>query len=275
MGRSNYPEQGTSESMSSKTEQRAKEILRLLLSHGKTSIEELTEQFGTSSASIRRDLVRLEERGLVHRTHGGAMLADQAIYEPFRFDASFRDREERFAQEKQRIATVAAAMIVENETIGLGSGTTTALIARCLRQRSGLRVVTNALNIGMELSASHGILTTLTGGVMRWPGAFSLVGPGAVEALSVVVMDRVFLGVCGVDAVHGATTIEPDEAAVFRTMTRQAKHVVVVADSSKVDMVSPSVICPAGEIDVLITDDGIAEDAVERLTERGVKVVVV
>lgn len=261
--------------MSSKTEQRANEILRLLLSRGKTSIEELSAQFETSSASIRRDLVRLEERGLVHRTHGGAMLADQAIYEPFRFDASFRDREERFAQEKQRIAAVAAAMIVENETIGFGSGTTTAMIARCLRQRSGLRVVTNALNIGMELSASQGILTTVTGGVMRWPGAFSLVGPGALEALSVVVMDRVFLGVCGVDAVHGATTIEPDEAAVFRTMTRQAKQVVVVADSSKVDMVSPSVICPVGAIDVLITDDGVAEDAVERLTGLGVKVVVV
>src|ERR1700678_4814856 len=79
--------------MSSKTDNRAKEILRLLLSHGKTSVEELTELFATSPASVRRDLVRLEGRGLVHRTHGGAMLAGPAIYEPFRFDASFRARE--------------------------------------------------------------------------------------------------------------------------------------------------------------------------------------
>jgi DeoR family transcriptional regulator of aga operon len=91
----------------------------------------------------------------------------------------------------------------------------------------------------------------------------------------VVVMDRVFLGVCGVDAVHGATTIQPEEAAVFRAMTRQAKQVVVVADSSKVGMVSPSVICPAHEIDVLITDDGIAEDAMKVFLSKGVKVVVV
>jgi DeoR/GlpR family transcriptional regulator of sugar metabolism len=69
--------------MSSKTDERAQEILRLLLSHGKTSIEDLTGIFGTSAASIRRDLVRLEEQGLVHRTHGGAMLAGQAVYEPF------------------------------------------------------------------------------------------------------------------------------------------------------------------------------------------------
>src|SRR6202451_2963753 len=101
--------------MSSKTEKRAKEILRLLLNHGKASVEELTEEFRTSPASIRRDLVRLEERGLVHRTHGGAMLAGQAVYEPFRFDASFGVREERFAKEKQRIAQAAAEMVQENE----------------------------------------------------------------------------------------------------------------------------------------------------------------
>src|SRR5271155_4958989 len=100
--------------MSSKTDQRANEILRLLLRHGKTSIEELTGIFGSSPASVRRDLVRLEERGLVHRTHGGAMLAEQVVYEPFRFDESFLVREDRFAKEKQRIATAAAALVQDN-----------------------------------------------------------------------------------------------------------------------------------------------------------------
>src|SRR5580693_9259666 len=115
--------------MSSKTDKRAKEILRLLLNHGKTSVEELTERFATSPASVRRDLVRLEERGLVHRTHGGAMLAEQAgshvIWEPFRFDASFREREDRFATEKQRIAGAAADLVQEKETFGVTAGTTT------------------------------------------------------------------------------------------------------------------------------------------------------
>jgi DeoR family transcriptional regulator of aga operon len=79
--------------MSVKTDERAKQILRQLLSHGKTSVEDLTVLFGASPASVRRDLVRLEERGLVHRTHGGAVLAEAAVYEPFRFDASFQIRE--------------------------------------------------------------------------------------------------------------------------------------------------------------------------------------
>lgn len=261
--------------MSSKPDKRAKEILRLLLRHGKTPVDELTVLLQASPASVRRDLVRLEERGLVHRTHGGAMLAGQAVYEPFRFDAAFRIREERFAKEKQRIAHAAAELVGDNETIGFTAGTTTTQVAHCLRNRDNLHILTNAVNIGMELSGSSGLDTTLTGGRMRWQGAFSLTGPAAIESLNVVVMDRVFVGVCGVDAARGATIIEADEAAVFRAMTRQAKQVVVVADSSKIGMISPVIICPVTEIDVLITDDGISEEAIAAFDKVGVKVIAV
>lgn len=247
--------------MSSKTEKRAKEIVRLLLEHGKTSVEQLTEIFSTSPASIRRDLVRLEERGLVNRTHGGAMLVGQ-IYEPFRFDASFSEREERFPREKQRIARAAAELVHANETVGFTAGTTTTQVARALRLREGLHVTTNAVNIGMELSSSNGVEVTLTGGCLRWPGAFSLIGPAALESLHLTVMDKVFVGVCGIDALHGATTIQTEEAAVFRAMCRRAKQVIVVADSSKVGMTSPAVICAATDIDVLVTDDGISDEDV-------------
>ena len=260
--------------MSSKTDKRAKEILRLLLSHGKTSVEELTRLFATSPASVRRDLTRLEERGLVHRTHGGALLAGH-VYEPFRFDASFHVREERFAAEKRRIAMAAADLVQENETIGLTAGTTTTQVARVLRLRTGLHIVTNAVNIGMELNASNGLDTTLTGGSLRWPGAFSLIGPTALESLNTVVMDKVFIGVCGIDPELGATIIEADEAAVFRAMTRHAKQVVIVADSSKVGMTSPAVICPVTDIDILITDDGVSNDAVKAFKRQGVQIVIV
>jgi DeoR family transcriptional regulator of aga operon len=258
--------------VSSKIDKRAKEILRLLLHHGKTSVDELTVLLKMSPASVRRDLVRLEERGLVHRTHGGAMLAGQAVYEPFRFDASFGVREERFAKEKQRIAQAAAELVQENETVGVTAGTTTTKVAQCLSHRSNLHIITNAVNIAMELSSSAGLDTTLTGGRMRWQGAFSLIGPAAIESLNVVVMDRVFVGVCGVDPERGATTIEADEAAVFRAMARQTKQVVVVADSSKVGMISPVIICPVTAIDILITDDGIPDDAVAAFEKAGVQV---
>ena len=83
--------------MSSKTDKRANEILRLLLRGGKTSVNDLTSELSASPASIRRDLARLEERGLVHRVHGGAMLSNGSIYEPFRFDEAFDVREDRFS----------------------------------------------------------------------------------------------------------------------------------------------------------------------------------
>jgi DeoR family transcriptional regulator, aga operon transcriptional repressor len=253
--------------MSSKTDKRAKEILRLLLSHGKTSVEELTSLFAMSPASVRRDLVRLEESGLVHRTHGGAMLAGQ-IYEPFRFDASFNIREERFAM-------AAADLVQENETVGVTAGTTTTQVARGLRLRKGIHIITNAVNIGMELNSSETLDTTLTGGSMRWPGAFSLIGPTAIESLHTILMDKVFIAVTGIDPERGATTIQPDEAAVFREMCRRAKQVVIVADSSKVGMTSPAVICSTTDIDILITDDGISDEAVRAFKRRDVEVMVV
>ena len=260
--------------MSSKTDIRAKEILRLLLQHGKTSVEDLTTALSASSASIRRDLVRLEQRGLVHRTHGGAMLTGRAVYEPFRFDASFHIREDRFASEKQRIAHAAAALVKEGDTIGLSAGTTTTFVAKQLQNRRGIHVITNAVNIGMELSSTTGVDTTLTGGAMRWAGAFSLVGPAAIETLNTFVMDRLFLSVTGMHPERGATMIEPEEAAVFRVMVRQAREVIVVADSSKMGMVSPSVICPVREIDMLITDDGISAEAVATFRALGIHLIV-
>jgi DeoR family transcriptional regulator of aga operon len=263
--------------MSSKTDNRAKEILRLLLKQGRASVDELSSTLGTSAASIRRDLIRLEGHGLVTRTHGGAMLigSGSTVYEPFRFDASFEVREDRFAAEKQRIARAAAALIQENETVGFAAGTTTTLVARQLLHRRNLHVVTNAVNIGMELSSSARHETTLTGGNLRWAGAFSLVGSAAIDTLSVIVMDRLFLGATGVDTEYGATLIQPDEAAVFRIMVRQARQVIVVADSSKVGRVSRAIVCPATEIDLLITDSGISKEAIEAFADANVKLLVV
>jgi DeoR family transcriptional regulator of aga operon len=122
----------------------------------------------------------------------------------------------------------AAELIREHETVGFTAGTTTTQAARCIRHRSGIHVITNAVNIGMELNHQAALDVTLTGGTMRWAGAFSLTGPTAMEMLSGVFLDKAFIGACGVDVRRGATTIEPDEAAVFRAMVRQAKQVIVL-----------------------------------------------
>lgn len=261
--------------MSAKTDKRANQILHAVLRHGTTSVDDLVNLTGASPASVRRDLTRLEERGLVRRTHGGAKLAGQAQYQPFRFDSSFQERESRFSEEKRRIGIAAAELIEEHETIGITAGTTTSQVARCIRHRTGIHVVTNAVNIGMELSSQPGLNVTLVGGTLRWAGAFSLTGPMALEAISGIFMDKVFIGATGIDPMRGATAIEADESSVFRAFARQAKQVIMVVDSSKVGMVSPSLICPRNQINKVITDQGIDPAMLRAFREAGVDVMVV
>jgi DeoR family transcriptional regulator, aga operon transcriptional repressor len=122
--------------MSVKTDDREEKIMRLLLQKGSATIEEMLDTAETSAPSIRRDLNRLERRGLVRRTHGGATLVEPLLYEPFRYDTSFQAREQRAAEEKRRIALAAADLIRENETIGLTAGTTTTQIGRAIRHRT-------------------------------------------------------------------------------------------------------------------------------------------
>src|SRR6202161_1244228 len=235
---------------------RCEQIIKFLLRVGTASIEEILSVAGSSAPSIRRDLARLENRGLIRRTHGGATLVEPLLYEPFRYDSSFLAREQRFAEEKRRIGLAAAELVQANETIGLSAGTTTTHIGRSLRHREKIQVVTNAINIGMELCNQPGIRTYLTGGVVPWAWSFSLTGSAALNFLDDVYMDKVFLSVTGLDPERGATTLEPDEALVYRKMLKQSKKVILAADSSKLGKVSPAFVCPVNEIHVLITDQG-------------------
>ena len=261
--------------MAQKTQDRANQILHLLLQRGKCSVDDLAGQLDTSSASVRRDLTKLEQRGLVHRTHGAVELAGKMTYEPFRFDAAFPLREERFADEKRRIAIAASHLVVEGQTIVLAPGTTTTQVARSLRHRTNIHIVTSAVNIGMELSSLPSLQVTLTGGSVRWPGAFSMVGKTAYESIERLFFDIAFLGVCGVHPEHGVTVIEPDEAFLLRAMVLHTKRVIVVADSSKLGAYSAAGICSLKEIHTIITDDGVDPEIKKAFEHIGVEMMVV
>ncbi len=259
--------------MSDSINRRSELIIKFLLRTGSATIEEILAVAGSSAPSIRRDLVRLESRGLIRRTHGGATLVEPLLYEPFRYDSSFLAREQRFAEQKRRIGLAAAELVHPNETIGLTAGTTTTHVGRSLRHRDKIQVITNAINIGMELCNQPGIRTYLTGGVVPWAWSFSLTGNAALDFLDDVYMDKVFLAVTGLDAERGATTLETDEALIFRKMIKQSKHVIVTADSSKLGKVSPAFICPLNEIHTLITDHGATAEAVAPFERQSIRVI--
>jgi DeoR family transcriptional regulator of aga operon len=157
--------------------------------------------------------------------------------------------------------------------VGLTAGTTTTHIGRSLRHREKIQVVTNAINIGMELCNQPGIRTYLTGGVVPWAWSFSLTGNAAITFLENIYMDKVFLSVTGLDDERGATTLESDEALVYRKMLKQAKQVIVVADASKLGIVSPAFICPASEINILITDTGAPAEALAPFERQGIRII--
>ncbi|HEX4758966.1 MAG TPA: DeoR/GlpR family DNA-binding transcription regulator, partial [Terracidiphilus sp.] len=143
--------------MNESLNRRSERIIKLLLRTGSATIDEILAEAGSSAPSIRRDLARLENRGLIKRTHGGATLVEPLLYEPFRYDSSFLAHEQRHAAEKRRIGLAGAELVQAGESVGLTAGTTTTHVGRSLRHREKITVVTNAINIGMELCNQPGI----------------------------------------------------------------------------------------------------------------------
>jgi DeoR family transcriptional regulator of aga operon len=262
------------ERRSRKQEQRHAAILQRLREAGSASVEELCAELGVSVHTIRRDLEDLHLRGVLRRVHGGAAQLEPFFYEPFRADRSFQEQIESYVDEKRRIAKAAAEMVNEGDVVAMTAGTTTTETIRCLPMNRGLTVVTNTVNVAMELCKRKDIEVFVTGGNLRgtW---FSLVGPTAIESISKVFIDTLFLGVNGIDASRGLTCINHDEAEINKVMVHQARRKIVVADSSKFGEVAKWLIAPIAAVDVIVTDTGVTEEKIAPFRQRGIAIHVV
>jgi len=250
---------------------RATAILEEVLREGEVSVEALATRLSVSAATVRRDLAALERQGLLRRTHGGAKVVSPLLYEAFRHDSSFQEQEGRHADEKRRIGLAAAELVKDGETIGLTPGTTATEVARSLRHRKGITVVTNTVNVAMELCNREDLTVYVTGGYLRG-GWFSLVGAPAVANVREVFLDKVFVGVNAIDAARGLTCSHPDEAAIDRALVAQARERILVADRSKLGRVARCLICPPSEVHMLITDRDAADEDVRPFAEQGLEV---
>jgi len=249
---------------------RQEQILRQLRRDGKVMVDELAERLTVSASTIRRDLAELEKDGLLRRTHGGAVPIEQFLYEPFRHLSSFQEQEQQRALEKRLIGLAAAELVSDGETIAIGAGTTTTQVARNLRRRKGLMVLTNAVNIAMELSHSKDVRVCLTGGFLSgdW---FALIGPAAIANVGDIFVDKAFIGVDGAHPVHGMTTNYPDQAAIHQAMLKQARQKIAVADHSKIGVIGTALICPPTGIDLLITDRKATDGKLAPFIKRGIR----
>lgn len=249
----------------------ADEILQRILQNGEVSVERLAVELKVSPSTIRRSLIVLENQGLLRRTHGGAVLVEQSLYEPFRNVSSFQEQEQKRSSEKRLIGLAAAELIKDGDIIAIGAGTTTTQVARSIRHRKGITIITNAVNIAMELSHRDDLTVMVTGGTLSgsW---FALVGPTAIANVGEFFFDKVFIGGDGIDGDHGLTTNYPEQAAIHRAMLRQSRQKIIVADHQKIGQFGKALICPISDIDILITDKQTPKKHISTLKARGISV---
>jgi DeoR/GlpR family transcriptional regulator of sugar metabolism len=250
--------------------QRQSAILEHVRTHGGARVTQLVRRFGVSDMTIRRDLEALAERGLISKVHGGATAIMPHTTDEPGFAAKSKQRE----LEKQAIAERAAELVKPQTAIALSAGTTTWMLAPLLVDLPGLTVVTNSVPVAEVFyrAGRTDQAVILTGG-MRTPSD-ALVGPFAIATLSSLNFDQVFLGVHGMSE-RGLTTPNFMEAGTQRALVDGGRQRIVLADHTKWDTLGLSTICPLSMVDVLITDDGLADEARAVLTARVGDLVVV
>lgn len=243
-------------------------ILELLREFGKVDVADLSSKLKVSAVTIRKDLDLLEEKKLLHRTHGGAILAD-----PYIATRKVSEKEKLRPEVKRRIGLKAVELLSPQDALIIASGTTVQAFARCIENMK-LTVITSAMNVAMELLDKPDIEIIQLGGIIRHSSA-SAVSEYAIRMLDNFSCSKLFLGVDGIDPEYGLSTTHIQEACLNQAMIAAATKTIVLADSSKFGRRGFSKICNMSDIDWVITDSGISPKMLEAIEEQGVKVTIV
>jgi DeoR/GlpR family transcriptional regulator of sugar metabolism len=248
-------------------EERHQEILARIRQTGKVTVEELAAMYAVSLPTIRADLARLEEQGLLRRTHGGAIPASATLFEP-----PYSQREVMHHPEKKAIAAAAAEMVKDGETIILDAGTTVYEFALALRGRKSLTVVTNSLVNAQALSDSAGVEVILIGGTIQ-PHRRATLGPLAVRFLESFHVDRAFLAFNGVHPEAGFTVVDFHAAEIKRQMMARAVESIVLSDASKLGKTAFARVAAISSASTIITDSSVDPQLRSDLAAQGITIV--
>ncbi|WP_019615651.1 transcriptional repressor AgaR [Psychromonas ossibalaenae] len=249
--------------------ERRTEIVSVVNRDGTARVEDLAAQFNVSSVTIRNDLSLLQKNGYVVRSHGAVIPGSGVLAE-----LTIQKKRRRNIGIKSQIGQEAAKLIESGNTVILDSGTTTREIASCLKSLENVVVLTNSLDVAMELTVAPGVEVLMSGGVLR-KSALSFSGSQAEHSLKNYRFDKVFLGVDGFDLKAGITTHNEQEASLNRLMCEISEQVIVVTDSSKFGKRCCHMIRDLRNVGVLVTDAGISGDYLATLKEMNVEVIIV
>jgi DeoR/GlpR family transcriptional regulator of sugar metabolism len=244
---------------------RKQKILETLQEDRQVTVARLSDRFGVSEVTIRRDLGELEEEGFLRRVHGGAVAVDRIPPEP-----PVIQRMRHRQASKEAIGEAATELVADGDAIFLGSGSTVAYVARHLVNRKNLTVITNALTVANELALAEDITVVMTGGVMR-QAELSLIGHIVESSLEDLRVDKVIIGMRAISVTEGMTHDYLPEVVTDRAIIQMADHLIVVADHSKFERVAPAFIAPVSRITSLVTDSKIGTDTLDALKTAGVR----
>lgn len=247
---------------------RQQQIIEEVKFYRQVSVAELSNRFNVSEVTIRRDLQELADEGILRRTHGGALASERSAPE-----MPVIHRMTREGHYKENIGRSAAALIEDGESVFIGSGTTTAYLARQLVNRQGLTVVTNALTIATELASAEGITIVITGGMMR-SSELSLVGHITDQALREVRVDKIFIGIPAISLESGLTNDYLPEVMTDRTIIEMAPELILLADHTKFGKVGSAYVAPITSITTLVTDSQTNPAILKELEDLGIQVIV-
>ena len=243
-------------------EKRFEQIKFQLLKNGIIDADEICSLLNVSRATVRRDLHVLEKEGALKRIHGGAVTVSSEKEQPFYSKISIAEKE------KREIGITAASLIPEGRT----GGTTVMNVVQAIKEKK-ISILTNAINIAMELVSSNISDVIVTGGTLR-PRSYELVGHEADEMISRFHLDIALIGIDGISITQGISTYTIAEAHTASLYINHAKKTVVVADHTKIGNVAPALIAPVSCVDVLITDQGITDSQRQALEQAGVEVII-
>lgn len=245
---------------------RQKKILNFIAVYKEIKIDHLCNLLNVSPSTVRRELSNMESSGLLVRKYGVAKSLS-----PIQYEASYEKRALQQINAKRAIALTAREMIQPGMVIGLMGGTTCTELARLLRPMEQITVVTNAVNICLELQGGLNKRIMVTGGNLNH-NSYELVGSQTNESLKHVHLSLAFLGVSGISTEFGVSMSDEPEANAGKAFMDAADCIIVLADNTKIGNTTYARVCPLSEIDHLITDRNVSPEKIDLFGKMGVKV---
>ena len=252
-----------------KIDHRRKQILELLSRSGQVWVSELSAKLGATPVTIRNDLAALGDEGLLERIPGGAVPRARSNLNRGVFSLHPEDHETKI-----RIASAAAKLIRDGETLFINSGTTAYFAARELKLKKNLKVVTNSIPVALELGEAPSFRVILLGGEINPQYSFTY-GNNVLEQLGQFRADRTILSMDGIRADVGLTTYHAEEAVVIRVMMERSKEVIAVVDHTKFGKSSAIKLTPLNKLDKIITDKDLNEKQKKLFIAEGVELILV